>query len=97
MKSQKRKAERKWRATGLTIHKDLYKDARNKLNVEIQMSKKCYFQDKISGASSSQGELFKCLNELFNKKRETPLPTHTSTKELCDRMAAFFADKIKTT
>ena len=96
IKRDKRKAERKWRQTGLTIHREIYTDLRNKMNESIASSKKDFFQQRIEEASSSQSALFQCVNELFGKKKCTALPAHDDPKELCDRMASFFSDKIKT-
>jgi hypothetical protein len=94
-KRDKRKAERKWRQTGLTVHEQIYVEQRNSLNAMISTAKKDYYQQQISESTSSQSTLFKCVNEMLNKKKSTALPSHESSEELCERMASFFSDKIQ--
>jgi len=94
-KREKRKAERNWRRTGLTVHKEIYIDERKHLNILISRSKREFYQQQISTSSCKQSTLFKCVDDLLNKKKVTSLPSHESTKELCDRMSDFFADKIR--
>ena len=95
-KREKRKAERKWRKTNLTVHREIYTEQRNKLSAMITESKKDYYQQQISDSTSSQSALFKTVDELLSKKRVSALPSHESTEELCNRMATFFTDKIRT-
>ena len=67
-KTQKRKAERTWRKTGLVVHKEIYVDLRNSLNKIISSSKREHYQECISKSSESQKSLFKSVDELLNKK-----------------------------
>jgi exonuclease III len=94
-KLQKRKAERTWRRTGLVEHKEIYIDRRNILNKMISRSKQECFQQCITESSDSQRSLFRYVDELFNKKKTTILPTHESAEELCNRMVNFFSEKIR--
>ena len=95
VKREKRKAERKMRQTGLVIHKEIYIEYRNKMNRMITDSKKDFYKQRIDESSNSQSQLFKCVNELFGRRKCSALPTHDNVKELCDRMAEFFSQKIK--
>ena len=95
LKRDKRKAERKWRATGLEIHKQIYCNYRNQLNKKISEAKVDFYQQRIDESSHSQATLFKCVDELLGKKKTSALPSHDSPRELCDRMAKFFHDKIQ--
>ena len=61
----------------------------------IERAKKDYYQNNISNAASKQSALFKCADELLNKKRANVLPSHESLDELCDRFALFFQEKIR--
>jgi hypothetical protein len=61
----------------------------------MSSSKKDFYQQRIKESSDSQSTLFKCVNELFNKRKTTALPNHDSAKELCQRMALFFSEKIQ--
>jgi hypothetical protein len=98
IKDQKRKkrcAEHKWRDTGLTVHQEIYMAERNNLNHMIEHAKKDFYQNQISESGSKQRTLFKCADELLNKKKLTALPNCESLDELCNRFATFFQDKIR--
>ena len=67
--------------------RNVYIDRLKKLNHMLSNSNKHYFQQK--------SELFNCVNELFHKKKTTSLPSHNNEKELSDRIANFFPNKMK--
>ena len=90
----KRRCERKWRATRLCVHRQIYQDARDKLHAVIDEAKKDYFQDKIT-SSTSQGALYDSLNQLLFKKKSTCLPDSEDSKQLADDMADFFSGKVQ--
>ena len=94
-KREKRKAESNWWSTGLTVHKEIYIDERKHLNILMSRTKREFYQQQINTSSCKQSTLFKCVDDLLNKKKVTSLPSHESTKDLCDRMSDFFTDKIR--
>jgi hypothetical protein len=94
-KQAKRQAERKWRKTDLTIHKQIYQEKRNDLTSLIISSKRDHYQQKINDSSQSQSALFKCLNELLKKKKSTNLPDHTCSLKLSNRISEYFYDKVQ--
>ena len=94
-KRTKRHAEMKMKETGLTVHHEIYKSERNKLNHMIERGKKEYYQKQISESSSQQSTLFKCADQLLNKRKVDALPTHDDPDELCDRFLSFFHEKIR--
>ena len=94
-KRQKRMAERIWKKSGLTVHKEIYVATRNTLNSLITSSKRDHLQQCVSDSTQEQGTLFKCVNGLFGNKKSTVLPKHDCAKDLCNKMASFFRDKIQ--
>ena len=72
-KQVKRQAERLYRKTGLTIHKDIFKFQKNKSVNVIKEDKRKYFLQKIATSNSSK-ELFKTFNDLIGKKKNNSLP-----------------------
>ena len=90
----KRKAERKWRQTGLHIHKEIFNIERNKLIRTIAKAKKEYISSQIEQSSNSQRSLFKCLDSLRNKGKKVILPDHDNPGDLCDEVVSFFANKV---
>jgi hypothetical protein len=92
-KQLRRKLERQWLSSGLTIHLEMFKHQRNHITKLIQESKTEYFSANINDAHD-QKELFNLTNKLMHKVKCTKLPTHTSDEELANRFADFFTDKI---
>lgn len=93
-KSEKRKAERKWRKTGLEIHRQIYQASRDEHSAIIAKSKVEYFKERIDSSSNSQSALFSCVKELLNENKPSKLPSCDSTQELANRIASFFSEKI---
>ena len=40
-------------------------------------------------------QTYKIVNQLLNKEKKSVLPSHSDEKELADRFAIFFNDKVK--
>ena len=85
-RKEKRQAERKWRTTGLTIHKDIFREKRNIVTHLISNSKKEHYKAKIGDAAGDQKVLFKCVNELLYRSRSRALPSSKSDKDLANDM-----------
>ena len=92
---KKRKCERKWRATKLTVHKEIFREACDQLSKIITAAKKEHFSHRISESSHSQKALFKCVDELFHRLRTSILSDIDDSKELAEMLAAFFEEKVK--
>ena len=60
---KRRRAERLWRTTKLTIHRDM----RNEVSKCVTAAKRLYFTSKIDSAVFSTKQLFKVSNELLIK------------------------------
>jgi hypothetical protein len=91
-----KKAEMKWRSTGLTVHRDIYRHHRNKTNSLISNAKKDHFNKKIDDCGTDQKALFKIVNQLLGNKSELKLPTHDSLEDLLTNFSEFFMSKIST-
>jgi len=94
-KKTKRKAERKWRASRLTVHRQIYISERNKISKLISENKRTYYNKKIEEAPNKQQGLYKCVNSLFNKDTQSKLPDSENDADLCDKIVTFFAEKVK--
>ena len=89
-----RKAEKRWRVTGLQIHKDIFRSARNRLAHIINQSKSSYYRTEIEKCSKDQKKLFSLVNNLLNKSKTNPLPAHESIDKLVSTFSDFFIAKI---
>ena len=93
-KKLKRQAERKWRKSGLEIHRTIFTKQRNEANGLVDKLKRHYFLNKFEGIKSCK-ELFVTTDFLLGKENNTALPSG-SDKDLCERFLNFFNKKIVT-
>nr|KAG5707148.1 hypothetical protein BaRGS_017832 [Batillaria attramentaria] len=78
---KRRAAERRWRKSGLTIHRQMFAHQRSAVVAVIEQAKRQYYDDKINSTSSSK-QLFAAFSELQGKSRTTPLPTSIPRRDL---------------
>ena len=93
-KSKRRKLERKWRTTRLTIDRQIYAEQCNTVNSLISSSKKKYYSSIIADHKSDQKVLFSSFDKMLNRKPEKLLPHSETSNELANKFADFFAEKI---
>ena len=67
-KQARRRSERKKRKTGLVVHIELYKQARNNVNKAIKNAKALHFRAKLKEAASDSKKMFSLLNTLLNSR-----------------------------
>ena len=95
-KQQRRKLERLWRRTRLTVHRQMYQAQKQLLNDLIKSEKARYYNDKITNSAGNQSTLFKTVDQLLHRKAVQSLPAHSSVQELADRFSNYFTSKIET-
>ena len=59
----------------------------------IHAAKQSYYHSKIQDAED-QKDLFKVVNTLLHRSKNSALPIHTSARKLASKFCRFFADKI---
>ena len=87
-KQERRKAERKWRKTGLEIHRQIYQQRKKDVRKKVLELKREHINYKICMSTTSK-ELFKISSDLMGTSGSSPapdLPKH----ELPDVFADFF-------
>ena len=89
-----RQAERKWRKTGLEIHKQILLEQITNVGKLCDQAKQRYYGDKIQEAD--QKSIYKLANVLFNKPNDLSLPLYDSSYELATKFNEFFVKKIVT-
>ena len=73
-KRERRRAERKWGNTKLTIFKDLYRQAKHKVSKHVHTANCKFYTNGIAMAFSSK-EQHQIVNTRSNKKASNILPT----------------------
>ena len=94
-RKERRKAEKKWRSTGLNVHKEIYREKKLMVVHMIKKAKTQFYKDRLSKARGDQKVLFNCVDELLNKTKSSSLPSHSSKEDLANDMADFFMEKVR--
>ena len=92
-KRARRKAEKKWCKSKLTVDHQIYVEAREHVNLMIDQAKANHYRSKIDNAGD-QKTLFKVVDSLLHNKTTTTLPSRESDLELANKFNDFFATKI---
>ena len=92
-KQTRRQAERLWRKTGLVVHREMYVEKRDMVNVLIDQ-KTHHYQSIIAENQGNTKQLFSVVHLLLGKSKTTPLPSNKSASELCSLFGDFFVEKI---
>ena len=90
---RRRLAERRWRATRLTVHREIYANERAVVKACVQETKRRFYCEKIDSSSSCR-QLCAVSSELLGKSSTAPLPSDIPRSDLPDRFCDFFSDKI---
>ena len=93
-KVQQRLAERKWRESGLAVHREIYVKQPNLVSNMISKAKKDYLCHKIVNCGSSL-ELFRLSSQMMGKSGDTMLPSNISPESLPDKFNEFVVHKIE--
>jgi exonuclease III len=94
LKATRKKCEKRWRESKLTVHREAYKAARNAVNHEIALAKSSHYKTKVEHCGSDQKALFRVIDEILHTKDKHLLPQHTDLSELLDNFSDFFHQKI---
>ena len=89
----RRQAERRWRESRLTIHRQLFVQERSSVKSAIVLAKRQYCVERIDSSRSSK-DLFYVYNELQGKTHSCPLPTNVPRCDLPQHFSDFFCEKI---
>jgi len=94
-RKQRRRAERKWRNTGLDSDLAAFKSQKNKTTYLMNKARREFYTDLVKKDNSSdQKKLFRVTKTLLNMRSETELPIHNDKKSLANDMGAYFVKKI---
>ena len=93
-KVERRRLERRWRKTRLTVHRQIYTEKCEEVNRQIASAKSSYYSELISGCGSDQRELFRSVEKLFHGHTDCKYPVCDSADLLANRFADYFEKKI---
>ena len=94
-KRERRRAERQWIKSGLTVHKLIFQTANSVVNAIVHSAKTAHYNTKILACSTSK-QLHNITNTLLGQSESSPLPSTVHPSHLPQAFADFFANKIAT-
>ncbi|CAH3023099.1 unnamed protein product [Porites evermanni] len=90
----RRKAERRWIASGLQADLVVFKAKRNYV-IHLMNEARCtYYKEFIDENSSDQSKLFRASKSLLNLQEDKSLQPHTDASVLANEMGEYFIHKI---
>ena len=93
LKALRRNYESLWRKTRLTVHFDMHSESCMAVKT-ISKSKSVILQKKISDGNGDQKKLFKIVDTLQGRNKETTLPKYDSPLTMASVMNTFLIDQI---
>ena len=93
-KRQRRKAERKWRASKAHIDLLSYRTMRNRVTFLSNKARSDYYTNFIAENSTDQRRLLRASMSLLNLSKRSGLPLSTNDYQLANDFGKFFAQKI---
>lgn len=96
-KRKRRQLERKWRRTGLSVDKQLFKDQRNLTKELFKVAKSEFWNDLIMECGSDQKALYGIISQLLHQKTSASkkMPQHLTDDDLAVDFSRFFVGKIE--
>ena len=92
-KRQRRKAERKWRASKAHIDLLSYRTMRNRVTFLTNKARVDYYKNFITENSTDQRRLFRASKSLLNLSKGSSLPLSTNDYQLANDFGKLFAQK----
>ena len=93
-KRLRRKLERQWRRTKLTVHQQMIKEQRQQVSSLIRKTRATYYNNKVTECAGDQKALFSIVDKLLHRTDIGALPSGDSKAQIASRMSDFFSEKI---
>jgi hypothetical protein len=90
-----RRAEKRWRATGLTIDRQLYISSKSLYHVSIEAARHQHLSNALNEVSDRPKALWSVINRCLGRKAKSHAPEATDKLKLAEDFNTFFLDKPK--
>jgi hypothetical protein len=94
-KQERRQAERRWRKSGLTVHREAFEDKRNEVNRMVKDERSAYYKDMIESHKDDPRKLFRSMFDLLGKKKQASLPSGRSDNDMATEFCDYFTAKVR--
>ena len=93
-KQSRRAAERKWRKSGLQIHRDIFICKKAQVNNLVAKAKTEYYRVQIEESKGNPKRLYQVVNRLTGRQKSKLLPESHCDEVLANKFATYFTEKI---
>ena len=93
-KRKRRQYERKWKSTGLEVHRQIYREQCSAVGKLLVRTRQKFYQDKISECGRDSKAIYNVSNHLLGRTKSVVLPTHGSASDLAEDFNRHFTAKI---
>ena len=95
LRSQRRKAEKKWKSSGSLTDKKHYESIREQCTELSDRKKHGFFKAEFIKHSYSSKSLFKFVDTFLDREKSIVLPSSESLKDTVENFNVYFQEKIK--
>ena len=92
-KHKRRRLEKQWRQSELTIHWEMLKEQRNHTQQLIKYVKRSFFRTKFAENIKDSKSMFTLLDHFLHRQCDRPLHHHTFTRGLANTFDKYFLEK----
>ena len=89
-----RRAERRWRKTRLTVHRQIYTTLQDEYRRQLAATKASHFCTVIREAGHNMKTMFGVINALLGRSVPAQLPETSNDVALAETFQQFFVEKI---
>ena len=94
LRRERRACERRWRKSKLHVHREVYEQKRDLVDLLILNAKRNFYEQKFS--SADQKSTFELLGTLLNDDQPSlPSDSFSSDRSACESFSDYFLDKIE--
>ena len=93
-KKKKRDSEKQWRRTGLTVHKQIFRQHKNEYNLILKESNAKNIQDELKESERDPKKTFDIINKLLGKESNLPILPNLDEKTAAETISTYFTNKI---
>lgn len=93
-KRLKRESERQWRKSGLTVHKQIFRQRKNEYNVIVEQSSAKHIQNELKESINNPKRTFDIVNNLLGKDASSPILPNLDENLAAETISTYFTEKI---
>jgi hypothetical protein len=94
-KRVRRRLERKWKSSRGQSDYIAYRRACRSANKSIILSRQEFYRQRIRAAAASSGKRWNAFRDVLHLSNPTEIRSKSECRNLCDRFALYFVDKIR--